>query len=111
MGFLKHELARGLVFIGNNTIEDGVLDSHLDGAHFSARGEVERLHNLFAHDGWLEIADAVAFFEFHHLLPYELVVGAESAHFLLVFGRDVGITENHEVVDIIACLKKQTTYS
>ena len=104
-------MSRGLVFVGDDTIEDSIFDGHLDGANLSARRKVKRLHDLLAHDGWLEIANAVTFFKFHHLLPYELVVGAESAHFLLVFGGDVGITENHEVVDIIACLKKQTTYS
>lgn len=111
VGFLEHEGAGGFVFVGDDAIEDGIFDGGLEDADFTAWGEVEGGHDLLTHDGGLEIADTITLFEFDHLLADEFVVGAITADFLLVFGGDVGIAKEHEVVDIVACLKEKAADS
>jgi hypothetical protein len=102
---LYDESLGGIVFVGYYAVEDGVLDGRLEDADVAARRESEKRHYLIAGDGWLEVAYAVALLEVNKFLAYELEVVEEALLALLVAARDVGLAEQHEVVDVVAGLE------
>ena len=106
--FVEHHLPCGSAVVGDDAVEDGVLNGVLDDSNLVAGGEVEGLHDVDAADRGLEVADAVAFFEFDEFLPYKLEVLHVAAHFLLVLAGDVGLAKGHEVVDVVASVEEET---
>lgn len=106
-GFVEHHLPCGSAVVGDDAVENGVLDGVLDDSNLVAGGEVEGLHDVDAADRGLEVADAVALFEFDEFLPYKLEVLHVAAHFLLVLAGDVGLAKGHEVIDVVASVEEE----
>ena len=109
--FAEHKFVGGLVFVGDRTVEDSVLDSVLDEPYLAARREGEGIHDELPRDGWLEVADAVLLLDVDELLTNDLIVVKVLAYALGVLARDVGFDEEHEVVDIVSRLEEQTAHS
>ena len=94
------------MFVGDDTIEDGIFYSGLKNTDFAARRQMEIFHNFFTANGRLEIADAVTLLQIHKFLTHELEVIEKALLTLLVLAGDVSLTQQHQVVNIIACLKE-----
>ena len=109
--FAEHKFVGGLVFVGDRTVEDSVLDSVLDEPYLAARREGEGIHDELARDGRLEVADAILLLDVDELLTNDLVVVEVLAYALRVLARDVGFDEEYEVVDIVSRLEEQTAHS
>ena len=100
----------GIVVVGNDAVEDGVLDGRLEFADQRTGFETEHLHDLVTHDRRLEVTDAVTLLEFDHLTHDEFVVVVETLDFVGVTRGDVGVAEDHQIAYIVACLKQQPAH-
>ena len=58
---LQHKCTGGFVFIGNDAVQNGILNGTLQGTYLLARRKAESLHDFFTTDRRLEITDTVAF--------------------------------------------------
>ena len=109
-GLFVDEGEGSVVLVGNNAVEDGVLDRFLEDADFTRRSEAVASHDLVAVDGRLEVADAVALLEVDELLTHELEIVEESLLALLVLRRDVSLAQEHQVVDVVAGLEEEASH-
>lgn len=100
----------GLVLVGDSALEDGLLDGVLDEPHLSAGAEGKGLHDQFARDGRLEVAYPVLLLDIGELLPNEAIVVEVLTHLLRVLAGDVGLHQEHEVVDVVPRLEEQAAH-
>lgn len=54
---LQHKCTGGFVFIGNDAVQNGILNGTLQGTYLLARRKAESLHDFFTTDRRLEITD------------------------------------------------------
>ena len=107
---LEHIFFSRFVFIGNDAVENRILDRSLQLTHDRAGFKMKNLHDLIAFDRRLEITNPVSLLQLHHLLSYQLIVPMESGFFLLVTTRDIRIAEQHQILYIISGFEEQTAY-
>ena len=73
------------MLIGHFSVEDGIFEGRLERPHFAAGCQTEELHDFFALDGRLEIADLVFFLDVYQLFPDQSVVCKETLLAAFVF--------------------------
>ena len=98
------------MLVGYDAVKDGILQCGLQFADFAAGWECKALHDFFAVHGRLEVTDAILLLNLFQFLTYKAEVLQEVAFLHLVAARDVGLAQAHEVVDVVARLKKETTH-
>ena len=104
--FAKHEGVGGLIFIGDDALEDGILDGIFDKSYLTARSQSEGVHDELSGDRWLEVADAIFLLDVDELLASELIVVKVLADALGVLAGDVGFDQEHQVVDVVPCFEE-----
>ena len=100
-------MPRRLVFVGDNAIEDSVFDAFLQRTDGARGREAEGTHDFLARDGGLEIPHAVFLFYLSEFRADEAEVLEEAADFVGVLARDVGLAEEHQVVDVVARIEEE----
>ena len=107
---MQHKCTGGFVFIGNDAVQNGILNGTLQGTYLLARRKAESLHDFFTTDRRLEITDTVAFLQILQLLAYQLKIIKEAFLTLHILGSNVGFAQCHQVVYIITCLKQEAAH-
>ena len=98
------------MFVGDISVEDGILDVSLQCTDFAAGREAEDFHDFLAGDGGLELADAVALLQVDEFLTHQLEVVEEALLALGILRGDVRFAEQHQVVNVVARLEEQTAH-
>ena len=96
--------------IADYAIKDSLFDGIFNIPDCLAGWELKCLHDLFPADGRLEIPDRILLFDFFQFLAHDLEICKESTNFLFIFGRDVRFGKCHQVVDVVACVKKEAAH-
>ena len=65
---------------------------------------------MFSGDGVLEVADGVLGLDFDHLLLDELEVVLDARHLCGVLGGDVGVAQEHQVIDVVAGVEEEAPH-
>ena len=68
------------------------------------------LHDELAGDRILEVAHGVLGLDLHEFLLHVVVLLPVALDLLLVGRGNVGLAEQHQVVDVVACVEEQTAY-
>ena len=109
-GLINNELESRVMLIGYDSVQDGILYGGLELSHHCCGLKPECTHYLQTVNRGLEITYAVTLLQVHHLAAYQLEVLQMTLFFLLVLGGDIGLTQCHKVIYVIACIKQQTAY-
>ena len=108
---VEHEGPGCLIFVGDNPVEDSVLDCLLDDTNRLRGGQVENTHDFLARDRRLEVAHPVLFLYVGQFLTYQLEVVEETAYLFRILAGDIGLAQLHQVVDVVASLEEQASDS
>ena len=98
------------MLVGDDAVEDGILDAALEGTHLGTGCEAKGAHDFVAVDRRLEVAYAVALLEVLELHAHEAEVVEEALLAHLVLRGDVGLAQHHQVIDVVARLEEQAAY-
>ena len=105
-GNFDEEFFGCIVFVGYYAVEDGVFDDGFEFADNVRWFDAKYLHDFYAIDWRLEVADAVALFEFFEFDAYEVEIVGEAFDFLAVGTCDVAFAEEHKRVNVVACIEE-----
>ena len=78
------------MLVGDDAVEDGILDTALEGTYLGTGGKAEGAHDLIAINRRLEVAYAVALFKVLELHAHETEVVEEALLAQFVLRGDVG---------------------
>ena len=84
---------RRIMFIGNDTIENGILHRTFQLPHKSTRGKAEDAHNLLTVDRRLEVTYAVLLLYILQFLPHNSEIIQELLLAHLVLGGDICLAQ------------------
>ena len=76
--FFQHKVEGRIVFVRNHPVEDGVLDGTFQAADFTARLEVEHVHDFSSVYRRLEVPDTVFLFQILQFLAHQLEIVQEA---------------------------------
>ena len=108
--FLTHQFVGRFEIVVDDAVEDGFLYVFFQYAYLFARPYAVYLHHVFSGDGVLEVADGVLGLDLDHLLLDELEVVLDARYLCGVLGRDVGVAEEHQVVDVVAGVEEEAPH-
>ena len=109
-GNFDEEFFGGVVLVGYYAVEDGVFDDGFEFADYVRWLDAKDLHDFYAIDRRLEVADTVALFELFEFDAYEVEIVGETFDFLAVGTCDVAFAEEHKRVDVVACIEKEASH-
>ena len=98
------------MLVWNGTIQNGILDRAFQTSDFTARLQIEYLHDFGSVYGRLEVPDTVFFFQIFQLLSHQLEIIQEALLAGFVFGSNVCFAKHHQVVDVITGFEEQAAY-
>jgi hypothetical protein len=101
-GFFEKESHERFASVFDAVVEDGILEVLLEDAHFAGGLQVEEFHDFVAVDDGLEEAFVVLLLEVGELFANHAEILEEQAFLYLVLRRDIGLAEQHKVVDVVA---------
>ena len=107
LSLLEHEGIGLFMVIFYFTVEDCFLDVILDHTNRFGRGYAESLHYFFTGNRGLEIPDGIFLLQIRDLLPYDPEIFHMPPDGLLVLGRDVGLTQQHQVIQVISGIENK----
>ena len=110
LGALDDEGQRWVVLVGNLAVEDAVLEFGFQHAHLAAGRQAKEVHDFFAVDGRLEVADAVLLLDVLELDANEFEIVEEVALLRFVAAGDVRFAESHEVVNVVARFEEEAAH-
>ena len=108
---LLHKGIGLLEVVADDPVEHRFADGVFDDPHLTSGRDAEGLHDGRPVDGGLPIAQVVLGLDLLELFLDDLEVAVVFADLLLVFGGDVGMAEQHQVVDVVARVEKEPPYS
>ena len=101
----------GFPFVRYNTVEYGIFNGRFYLPHNTARSKRKECHYLFSGNRRLKIPYAVFLLNIMQLGTHKCKIIEYAAHLLLIFRSNVGLAKQHERIDVITGIEKQTTDS
>ena len=99
----------GFPFVRYNTVEYGIFNGRFYLPHNTARCKRKECHYLFSGNRRLKIPYAVFLLNIMQLGTHKCKIIEYAAHLLLIFRSNVGLAKQHERIDVITGIEKQTT--
>ena len=106
---LQHQGVSLVIVIVYDSVEDSIFYGAFYCPDYRTAGYAERLHDLVAVHRGFEIADMVTLVKIDHLSADKSEILKNATDFFLILRCDVGLTQCHEILDVVAGIMDEAT--